>query len=596
MSIIKDRRGAGYLLYETDPQDVLTPEDMDDEERMMMDAIKDFAKKEVHPVMEEIEKRNWEVIQPLFRKAADLGIFMAEVPEEYGGLGLSVLGIAGMNESRAYLGDMASTIFAHQGIGTLPLINFGTPKQVEKYLGDCMTGEKMAAFALTEPSSGSDAMNIKTTAVLSEDGSHYVVNGSKQFITNAGWADLFILFTKIDGTHFTAFLLDRDTPGLSVGENEKLLGLHGSSVCGLTLDNVEIPAENLLGEVGKGHKVALCTLNLGRLKMSANCVGNAKKILRIAAEYAAERHQFGNPIAEFGLIEEKLAEMAARAYAAESMSYRTAGLVYQAIEAAGQEARQSIDVKLKVLSEFSIECALAKVFGTETFNGLADECLQIHGGYGFSEEYPAAKLYRDSRITRIYEGTSEICRITAVKAMLRRSLSDELDFDGAVKSLDSSGKGEGADGGDDLSSLQGRIKNLKNIFVYLWGKVLDRFGPEQVLDNSKQQYLGNLADVAMEIYAAESAVLRVLKLRRSHSEDATAVQEAMARLYFEKAAASIREKATQTLAALFDGETLRDELKAIEAWLPLPANRIELRGFIARAVVEHKGALPELRN
>jgi len=282
-----------------------------------------------------------------------------------------------------------------------------------------MNGDRMAAFALTEPSSGSDAMNIKTSAVLSEDGTHYIVNGSKQFITNAGWADLFILFAKVDGERFTAFLLDRDTAGLTIGENEKLLGLQGSSVCGLTLDKVKIPVENVLGEVGRGHKVALCTLNMGRMKMAANCVGVGKKALKCATQYASERHQFGVALAEFGLIQEKLGEMAARLYASESMAYRTAGLVYNAIEAAGDAGRQSIEVKLQVLTEFAAECAMAKVHCSEMVNRLADDALQIHGGYGFSEEYPPAKMYRDTRITRIYEGTSEIQRIVIARQLYR---------------------------------------------------------------------------------------------------------------------------------------------------------------------------------
>lgn len=597
MSTVQQHRGAGFLIEDPAPEDVLTPEDMNEEQRMMMRAIEDFAKKEVHPVVAEVENRNWDVIGPLFKKAADMGIFMAEVPEEYGGLGLSVLAIAGMNESRSYLGPLASTVFAHQGIGTLPLINFGTRDQIDRYLQKCMNGDLMACFALTEPSSGSDAMNIKTTAVLSEDGTHYVVNGSKQFITNAGWAGLFILFAKVDGEAFSAFLLDGDTPGLTVGENEKLLGLKGSSVCGLTLEDVKIPVGNLLGEVGKGHKVALCTLNLGRLKMSANCAGSSKKVLECATQYASERHQFGKPIAEFGLMQTKIAEMAARTYAAESVAYRTAGMVYQAIEAMGEEARQSIDTKLKVLTEFSIECAFAKVFGAETFNAAADEALQIHGGYGYSEEYKPAQYYRDSRITRIYEGTSEICRMTAMKAILKRSGASGLDIASVVDGLvppDRSDSGEGR--GKDLSAIREQVCDFKKLFLHLYGRLMDSVGAESILDDEHQQYLGSLATIAIETYAAESTVLRVLKLSSGRSSDETALPEALARLFFERAGDIIRRESSEILGSLYEAGDLRKELHAVQGWLPLPAGRNGLRAHIARSIVERRGALPSYTN
>ena len=279
------RQGASFLLASVDPQDIACPEDMGEDERLLMRSIREFAQREVEPRLDEIERRNIDVIRPLFKKAAELGLFMAEVPAAHGGLGLSLLAIAGMSECRSYFGGLASTVFAHQGIGTLPLINFGTSAQIDRYLDRCMNGEIMAAFALTEPGAGSDAMNIRTTAVLNAEGTHYIVNGAKQWITNAGWADLFILFAKVDGTAFSAFLLERETPGLAIGDHERLLGLQGSSVCAMQLDDVAIPIENLLGEVGRGHKVALCTLNLGRMKMAANCAGSAKKILATTTQY-----------------------------------------------------------------------------------------------------------------------------------------------------------------------------------------------------------------------------------------------------------------------------------------------------------------------
>lgn len=597
MSIVYHRRGASYLIEETDPEDVLTPEDMDDESRMMMQAIRDFATQEVEPVMDQIDARNIDVIRPLFKKAADLGIFMAEVPEEYGGLELNVLGIAGMMESRSYLGGLSSTVFAHQGIGSLPLINFGTRAQVDQYLDRLMRGEMMAAFALTEPSSGSDAMNIKTTATLSEDGTHYILNGSKQFITNAGWADLFILFAKVDGTQFTAFLLERDSEGLSVLPNENLLGIHGSSVCGLALSDVKVPVENVLGEVGMGHKVAMCTLNLGRLKMATNCVGGGKKALACAAQYAAERVQFGNPIADFGLTKYKLAEMAARLYATQSMAYRTAGLVYKTVDALPEESRRSLQARTQVLGEFAIECALSKVHGTEMVNKLADDALQIHGGYGYSEEYAPARMFRDWRVSRIYEGTSEVCRLSSMKTILKKSARGELDMGAAIKAVQPSGRPDSNEGlGSDLAALRDQVTELKQVFLYLLGVALDEVGYEPLLDNDKQQFLSSLADIALEILATESTVLRVLKLRKHHSEEKTRLPEALARLYFEYAAERIRHEATEVLTALYEGDDLRDQLQILQGWLPLPARRIDLRKFVSETIVEAGGALPEYRN
>ena len=412
--MLSQQRGASFLIDQVEPEDIVCPEDMGDDERLLMRSIKEFAEQEVEPMFDEIDRRNIDVIRPLFKKAADLGLFMAEVPEALGGLGLSLLAIAGMSESRSYLGGLSSTVFAHQGIGTLPLINFGTKAQIDRYLARCMNGDLMAAFALTEPGSGSDAMNIKTTAVLNADGTHYVVNGEAvDYERRLGRS---VHPVRQGRRHRLLRVPPRaGQPGLTIGDHEKLLGLQGSSVCAMQLDDIAIPVENLLGEVGKGHKVAMCTLNLGRMKMSANCAGTAKKILATTTQYATERRQFGHPIADFGLIQRKLADMAARAYGAESVAYRTAGLVYTATEALGSSGVDSLDLKLQTLTEFSVECAMAKVVGSETYNGLADEALQVYGGNGYSEEYPAARWYRDSRITRIYEGTSEICRLGIAK-------------------------------------------------------------------------------------------------------------------------------------------------------------------------------------
>ena len=592
MTVLSQQRGASFLIAQVESEDIVCPEDMGEDELLLMRSIREFAEQEVVPLFDEIDKRNIDVIRPLFKKAADLGLFMAEVPKAHGGLGLSLLAIAGMSECRSCLGGLSSTVFAHQGIGTLPLINFGTQAQIDRYLARCMNGDLMAAFALTEPGSGSDAMNIKTAAVLNAEGTHYVVNGAKQWITNAGWADLFILFAKVDGTAFSAFLLERDSPGLTIGAHEKLLGLDGSSVCAIQLDDVAIPVENLLGEVGKGHKVAMCTLNLGRMKMLANCAGTAKKILATTTQYATERRQFGHPIADFGLIQRKLADMAARAYGAESVAYRTAGLVYAATEALDKRGADSLDLKLQTLTEFSVECAMAKVIGSETYNGLADEALQIYGGNGYSEEYPAARWYRDSRITRIYEGTSEICRLSIAKTILKRADRGQLPLRDAVSELTPP---TGERGGDSVASLRAQTRDLKHVFLFVLGEVWAGVDGTQLFEPEQQQFLGSLADIAIETYLAESTVLRVLKLTGARPDADLPVETALARLVFFRAADRVRQESTEVLAALLEGDPLTAALDRVAAWLPTPVGLIETRSLIARDLVARQGALPAPR-
>ena len=600
--------GASFLVRETSPDEVMTPEDLGEEDRMLMKAFEDFADQEVGPHIEELSKGASELARSLFEKAAELGLFMAEVPEEYGGLDLNVLAVTGMCSIRSKLGSLGSLIFAHQGIGMLPLINFATDDQRERYLVPCMNGEMISAFALTEPGTGSDAMNITTRAVLNDEGTHYVVNGGKQWITNAAWADVFILFAKVDGEHFTAFILDGDSDGLTRGENERLLGQHGASVAALSLEDVLIPVENLLGEVGKGHKVAFCTLNMGRLKLATNSTSGARAALEVAARYAAERRQFGRPIGEFGLIQRKLADMASRAYAAEAVAYRTAGLVYQALEAEEGEGRPSLDAKLATLSEFSAECAMAKVQTSEAYNDLADEAVQVFGGYGFSEEYPPARMYRDSRISRIYEGTNEICRLYAQKAMLRRSWKGRPDFEGAIAALggpalggfdtddgDTGGARPGGDGGDggDFDGHSSTIANLKRAYFCLVRDVCREVEKDRMFDADNQQLIASLADVAIEIFAAESIFLRVAKARADRSADENEFYEALVTIYLSRAADRARQEANEILPALFTGAELCSRLDEVGGWLPLPVGLIEPRAHVARAVLKG-GGLPRV--
>jgi alkylation response protein AidB-like acyl-CoA dehydrogenase len=610
--------GASFLIHRTSPDEVVTPEDLGEEERMLMQAFEEFAEREVGPHLEALESDSGELGRALFQKAAELGIFMAEVPEEYGGLDLNVLAVTGMCSIRSKLGSLGSLIFGHQGIGMLPLINFATEEQRERYLVPCMSGEMLSAFALTEPSTGSDAMNITTRAVLNEAGTHYVVNGGKQWITNAGWADIFILFAQVDGEHFTAFIVERASEGLSIGANERLLGQHGSSVAALALEDVRVPVDNVLGEVGKGHKVAFCTLNMGRLKLATNSSSGARAAVGVAAGYAAERVQFGRPIGEFGLIQRKLADMAARAYAAESVAYRTSGLVYHALEAASSEGRPSPDDKLATLSEFSAECAMAKVQTSEAYNGLADEALQVFGGYGFSEEYAPARMYRDSRITRIYEGTNEICRLYAQRTILKRAWSGRLDIAGAMEGLVAGGAGvaggvgaasgarvaggpaaaggaspagPGVTAADDFESYGDVIENLKRLYLSLVAAVTTAVAHDRLFEPENQQFMASLADIAIETYTAESIFLRVAKGRVERAPEERGFYDALVRIYLARAVDRARQETHEILPALFEGAELGSRLEEAAKWLPAPIGLIEDRGAVARAVLQN-GGLP----
>ncbi len=578
--------GASFLVTMPRPEDTVIPDDLGAEERMLVAAVEDFAAQEVAPREQAVTAGDHQVKRELFEKAAELGIFMAEVPEEHGGLDLDVLAITGMCSSNADLGGLGSMIWGHQGIGMLPIVNFGSPEQMERYLVPCMEGEMVSAFALTEPGTGSDAMNIKARAVLDEDGAHYVVNGAKQWITNASLADIFILFAKVDGEHFTAFILDRDTAGVHVGEPERLLGQHGSNVASVTLENARIPVDNVLGEVGKGHKVALCTLNMGRLKLAAGNATGARKALAEAARYAGERHQFGRPIAEFGLIQRMLADMAARSYASDAMAYRTAGLVYKALEAMRAAGEVTLETKLAALAEFSVECAMAKVYTSEAYNGLADDAIQVFGGYGFSEEYVPARLYRDSRITRIYEGTNEICRLYSQRTILKKWAAGTLDL--------AAGDAPKAPDGGGFATMPDRIAALKGVYRALVKDVVDKVGPKAVAEAENQQFLGSLADIAIEIFAAESAYLRVAKLASRPDDGNHQVRQSLVELAFDRAVVRIRTEARTILAEILTGEELRAGVANVEARLPAPLPLLEVRALVAAKIVEWKGKIPEM--
>ncbi len=596
MAVKVKPQGGVFLIEDAQPDDIVTPEDLNEEQRMMQRTFRDFGERDVAEAAEEIEKQNSEVILQLFQKAAELGMFMIEVSEEDGGLGLDFVStLAVIQETGAY-GSISTTLQAHQSIGMFPTVSCGTPEQFQKYIPGLMDGSTMAAYALTEPGSGSDALSAKLTAKLSEDGKHYILNGTKQFISNAKWAGLFTVFGKIDGDKFTAFLVERDTPGFEIGPEEDKLGIKGSSTTSLKFNDVKIPVENLLGEIGQGHKIALNCLNLGRFKLAGSVACAAKHALKAAAQYGAERTQFGHPLTDFGLIKHKLGEMAARIYAAESACYRIAGLIQNSLDSRKGGDTTCYQQKFKALYEFSAECAFSKVYCSEVLDYVVDETLQIFGGYGFIEEYPVARMYRDARIARLYEGTSEICRLHGIGTIFKSEGKGELGLMAKVLRLRPNDAPDSSAGdADDLEAVRARCCETKKVFLHLSGLILQRFpSPEALME--QQELLGHLADIACELLASESAVLRAMKTQSRHGEEDAKHLEQMARIYADIAAGRIGNSARTALAALFSGDALREQFVMVNSWLPLPVDTITLRRAIADTLVANKGELPELQN
>src|SRR6266436_5144285 len=501
--------GGNFLLAETDPELVFTPEDLSSEQQLMAQTAEKFMEKEVLPNLDALEHQQEGLTPKIFRKAGELGLLGMDVPTEYGGMGLSKASAVGVEEQLTRLGGFGVTCGAHSGIGTQPLIYFGTETQKKKYLPKLATGEWIAAYALSEAGSGSDALGLCTKATLSPDGKHYILNGTKMWISNAAWADLITVFAKVDGQHVTAFLVERTFPGVSTGKEEHKMGIKSSSTRRVILEDAQVPVGNVLGEVGKGAYIAFNILNLGRFKLGAGAIGGAKESLRIATRYALECQQFGRPIASFGLIQHKLAEMAARIFAAESAVYRTAAMIDAVLE-----TRETMDSMkppfLRGLDEFALECSIIKVAGSEILDFVVDETLQIHGGYGYTEEFPAARSYRDSRINRIFEGTNEINRLFIPGLLMRRAQRGRFPLVPAITKvtqelLDATRLNNGAT--DELGTAKALLANAKKLALFLSGVAYQKFG-DKLID--EQEVLACLSDIISDIYQAESAILRTL--------------------------------------------------------------------------------------
>ncbi len=575
--------GGGFLIQSTSPEEVFTPEDLGEHHRMVRKAAADFMQREVLPKDGEIEKQDWALTRSLLRKLGEMGFLAPDLPEAYGGGGMDSLVSLVLAEELS--GSSFSVSYGgHVGIGTLPIAFFGNEDQKRRYLPAMARGEKIGAYALTEPTAGSDALSIRTRATLSPDGDFYLLTGQKQFITNAAFADVFTVYAKVDGQHFTAFIVDRDTEGLTLGDEEHKLGVKGSSTRSIFLENARVPVGNVLGEVGKGHRVAFNILNLGRFKIGAACLGAGKRALRQAVAYALERQQFGRPIAEFGLIRQKLARMATALYAVESMVYRTGGLVEGAVGAAREGGEM-----VRALEEYAVESSLNKVFSTEVLDFVVDELVQVYGGYGYIEEYPAARAYRDARINRIWEGTNEINRLLIVDMLTKRALSGRLALLPAVQAVVdelTSPPSEVAIEEGPLGEERRLAEAAKKAALLAAGVAVQRH-----LDRLEglQEILGWIADLVVEAFAIESAVLRAQKaVHRADAKRETLA--ALAKAYVYEALPRVEMTARQVLAASDEGDNLRTELAGLRRILRYtPPNLVELQRAVAEAVVRTGG-------
>jgi alkylation response protein AidB-like acyl-CoA dehydrogenase len=554
-------KGGEYLIADVPPGDVFTPEDFTEEQIQFGDTTDQFVRNEVLPHVEKLENHDFDLMVKLLRQAGELGLLMIDAPEEYGGLELPKTTGLVVAEKASIYGGFSTAYTAHSGIGTLPLVYYGTKEQKEKYLGKLISGEWIAAYCLTEPEAGSDAMGCRTVATLSPDGRHYVLNGTKQFITNGSFADLFTVFAKIDREHFTAFLVERAFPGVSPGPEEKKLGIKGSSTTPLILEDALIPVENVLGDIGKGHKIAFNVLNVGRLKLGACVTGGMKFAIAEAARYANLRKQFGVTIGTFGAIREKLADMVATTFASESVAYRVGGMVDDRIATVPKGIPNYYEAYQAGIEEYSMECAVAKVFCSDALSLVADETVQIFGGYGYTAEYPAERFYRDERINRIFEGTNEINRMLIPGTLLKRALKGELPLqDEIMKAVTRLSAPATDPPAVPFGAEKQLLRNLKDAFLVLAGSAVQRFTAKL---KDEQETLIALADLAIGVFALESAVLRAEKIAASGNATRAELSEAAAKVCAFQAAEACMTAARRAAFYIGEGGTLKMLLTGI---------------------------------
>ena len=582
-------KGGAWLIEETDPATVMTPEKITDEHIMIRQTATEFVDGEVVSVNDRLEKKDWTLARELIRKCGELGLLGTNIPEAYGGVDLDKISTLVVSEALSHHASFGASFGAQANLTILPIYMFGTEAQKQKYLPGLVSGDVCGAYCLSESGAGSDALGAKTRATTQADGS-FVISGEKMWITNGGFADVYIVFAKVDGEHFTAFIVERKWPGVSSGKEEHKLGLHGSSTTPVILQDVKVPADAVLGEIGKGHKVAFNVLNFGRFKLGAMCSGGAKKSLEEAAKYAATRKQFNTPIAQFGAIKHKLGEMTAREYALESMMYRTAGLIDQRIAATPDRKPGDGSPMLLALEEFAVEASIAKVLGSETVDYVIDENVQIHGGNGFVHDYPAEGHYRDARVNRIFEGTNEINRLLIPGMLMKKAMKGELPLMQAAKALQDeimSPSMAVADDGDGALVAEARACGaFKKVVLLLAGTAMQRYGTKI---EQEQEVLTFLADVLIDTYASESAVLRAQDATGRKLPNADLHQDA-ARIAVNESAGRIELAARSALAAMADGDVLRTQLAALRRLLKItPVNTVVMRRRLAEATVAKGG-------
>jgi alkylation response protein AidB-like acyl-CoA dehydrogenase len=577
-------KGGSFLVEDRTPEEVFTPEDLSDDQRMIADTASDFMEKEVLPRLSEILALNYDTIRETLRKAGELGLLGIEIPEEYGGLGLGKVSGCLACERFSRDGSFVVSFMAHTGIGTLPIVYFGTEEQKRKYLPKFASGEWISSYSLSEASSASDALNAKAKAVLSPDRQHWILNGEKMWLTNAGIADVHITFAKVDGERFSAFIVEKGMAGVSLGPEEKKTGIKGSSTRPLILSDAKVPRENLLGEVGKGFMVAFSSLNLGRFKLGAATTASCKLVLEAAVEHGRTRTAFGRPITDFGLVKHKIAEMAILAYAGESMVYRTAGMIDRNLEGAGNDPA----LALKRIEEYDVECSMVKVWCSEALDYAVDENVQIFGGSGYVEDYLAERYWRDARVNRIFEGTNEINRLLISSRLVRKALKGDQPLFGKAMALThevASGPTPASEGFLDAEARM--LAGAKKVALLCLGAFIQKY---QEALSEEQEILGHFADVAMEIYALESALLRARKRAKARGEQEARLQQAAVCCFAQDALDRIEVSARRLMAAVEEGDTLRSLLVALRRFTRRETlDTVALRRQIADAAVEAEG-------
>jgi alkylation response protein AidB-like acyl-CoA dehydrogenase len=578
--------GGSFLIEEHSTDQVFTPEDLTEEHQQIARTTEEFARNEILPNVEKIEHKDWALTRELLRKACEIGIANVDIPEQYGGSDMDKISSSLINEYIAVSGSFSVSFGGHVGIGTLPIVYFGTPEQKAKYLPKLATGEMIAAYALSESTSASDSLNARTKAVLSPDGKEWILNGEKMWITNGGFADVYIIFAKVDGEKFSAFIVERKFPGFQSGAEEKKMGIRGSSTTPIILNDCHVPKENLLGEIGKGHVIAFNILNIGRFKLGAGVVGGARNSLNHAIGYAKQRKAFGKPLTDFGMIKEKLANMAVGVYTGECMSYRTVGMIDAAMSEIDKTAADAYKQIAKNIEEYAVECSIMKVYGSEMLDYVVDETVQIYGGYGFVEEYPAERAYRDSRVNRIFEGTNEINRMLITGMLLRRAGKGQLALMPAIKKLTeeimSGTAAEPLEG--PLAQERALVANAKKAGLMLAGAAFQKY----LMDIEQQQeILAAISDMVIESFAMDSTALRTQKLIERNGEAKSQLAIVLTQVSLARSMDKIEAAARKVVAAVAEGDMLRTQLVILRRLFKYePYNVIALTQQIANRMVE----------